>query len=93
MAMTLDEFILKSGGELVGGRIVVGVQGDRIVVGDAEPVFVLNEDGQALLTELEAGVAAEPAVVDVATNKRRKAAGATGPATLAQATQDAAPAA
>lgn len=51
--MTAEEFIQKSGAEVVGGNLVVGVMADRKVVGTYDETFELNAAGQALLAELE----------------------------------------
>lgn len=88
MAMTAAEFIEKAGAEVVCGKIVVGIQADRIVVGDMEPTFVLNEEGQTILADLEAGLSAEAAAADATKKRTRKANGAAA----ANAELDAAPA-
>jgi hypothetical protein len=64
MAMTAAEFIEKSGAEIVCGKLIVGVQGERNVIGQVDPTFELNEEGQTILAELEAGVAPAQAVED-----------------------------
>jgi len=56
MAMTIEEFVEKSGAEVVGGNVIVGLMADRKIVGAIENgSFNLNADGQAILTALEAG--------------------------------------
>ena len=56
MAMTIEEFVEKSGGEVVAGNIIVGLMASRKIVGVIENgTFNLNADGQAILTALEAG--------------------------------------
>jgi hypothetical protein len=56
MAMTIEEFVEKSGGEVVAGNIIVGVMSTRKIVGVIENgTFNLNADGQAILAALEAG--------------------------------------
>lgn len=59
MAMTFDEFLKASGAEYVAGNIIVGIMGDRKIVGTYDGVFQLNEAGQAMLDELEAPKAAK----------------------------------
>lgn len=78
MAMTAAEFIEKAGAEVVAGKIIVGVQADRIVVGDLEPAFVLNEDGQTILADIEAGMSADAATADATKKRAKKASGAAG---------------
>ena len=51
--MTAEEFIQKSGAEVVGGTLIVGIMGERKVVGTYNDTFELNTAGQALLAELE----------------------------------------
>ena len=56
MAMTIEEFVTKTGGEVVGGNVIVGIMSTRKIVGVVENgTFNLNADGQAILTALEAG--------------------------------------
>lgn len=57
MAMTLKEFVEKTGAEIVGGRLIVGERSDRRFVGSVEEgVFNLNAEGQELQAALEAGM-------------------------------------
>lgn len=61
MALTLEQFIAASGAELVADRLIVGTMGDRRFVGDIiDGVFNLNEEGKALMAELDASPAAKP---------------------------------
>lgn len=54
MAITLEKFIEMTNAEEVGGNVIVGVMADRKVVGKVESgVFNLNDDGKALVAELE----------------------------------------
>jgi hypothetical protein len=54
--ITLKEFMNKSGAELVAGNLIVGSLEDRRIVGDVrDGTFFLNEEGQKILTALEAG--------------------------------------
>jgi hypothetical protein len=56
MAMTIEEFVSKSGAEVVAGNVIVGIMADRKIVGAIENgTFNLNADGQAILAALEAG--------------------------------------
>jgi hypothetical protein len=56
MAITVEEFMTKTGAELVGSRLVYGERADRRYVGSIEEgSFNLNDDGKALLAALEAG--------------------------------------
>lgn len=74
MAMTLKEFVEKTGAEVVGGRLIVGERSDRRFVGSVEDgVFNLNAEGQELQAALEAGmdaVEAEEVVVEDGKPKR-----------------------
>lgn len=74
MALTAAEFIEKAGAELVCGKIIVGLQGERNVIGQIEPTFELNEEGQAIKAELEAGIAPAQAVEDGQAKKAGRAA-------------------
>ena len=54
MAMTIEEFVEKSGAEVVAGNVIVGITDTRKIVGSIENgSFNLNEDGQAILKALE----------------------------------------
>lgn len=56
MAMTLEEFVKRTGAEEVAGNIIVGVMADRKIIGTvADGTFNLNADGQEILKALEAG--------------------------------------
>ncbi|MEM5400869.1 hypothetical protein [Paraburkholderia unamae] len=76
MSISLEDFLAKTNAEVVGGRIIVGMQADRMIVGETTPVFALNEDGHALLQEVLAGVAPVAATQDVATKKQKRVSGA-----------------
>jgi hypothetical protein len=69
MALTAAEFIEKSGAEVVCGKLIIGVQAERNVIGSLEPTFELNEEGQAIMAELEAGIAPVQAVEDAQAKK------------------------
>lgn len=60
MAMNYEQFMQASGAELVAGNIIVGIMGSRKIVGTNDDTFNLNEDGQALMAELEAAAASSP---------------------------------
>lgn len=63
MALSYEQFVELSGCEVVGGNLIVGELGDRKIVGSVlDGTFQLNEDGQALSSDLEAGVPATKAV-------------------------------
>ncbi|TDN70403.1 hypothetical protein [Paraburkholderia sp. BL10I2N1] len=64
MSISLEDFVAKTGAEMVGGRLVLGIQEDRRIVGDAAPTFTLNEEGLLIASELEEGIAAEQAIAD-----------------------------
>ena len=56
MAMTLEEFVKRTGAEEVAGNIIVGVMAERKIIGTvADGTFNLNADGQIILQALEAG--------------------------------------
>jgi len=56
MAMTLEEFVKRTGAEEVAGNIIVGVLAERKIIGTvADGTFNLNADGQIILQALEAG--------------------------------------
>jgi len=56
MAMTLEEFVKRTGAEEVAGNIIVGQMSERKIVGVvADGTFNLNADGQTILAALEAG--------------------------------------
>ena len=62
MAMTIEEFVEKSGAEVVAGNVIVGITNTRKIVGTIENgSFNLNEDGQAILKALEEGKPDAPA--------------------------------
>ena len=56
MAISFDQFMEATGAELVAGNIIVGVMAGRKKVGslDDDGVFNLNDDGKALVEEIEA---------------------------------------
>lgn len=54
MAITLEKFVELTNAEEVAGNVIVGIMADRKIVGKVEGgVFNLNEEGQALMAELE----------------------------------------
>lgn len=56
MTMPLEEFMEKTGAEMVGSRLVYGERGDRRYVGSVENgTFNLNDEGKALVSAMEAG--------------------------------------
>ena len=55
MAISLKEFVDATNAEVVGGQLIVGERADRKFVGNAEGTFTLNEDGQAIADQIEAG--------------------------------------
>lgn len=66
MAISLKEFIEATNAEIVGGQLIVGERADRKFVGSAEGTFTLNEDGQAIAEQIEAGTyGITPAEVEV----------------------------
>lgn len=69
MAMTLKEFLEKTGAEIIGGRLVVGERSDRRFVGSIEEgTFTLTEEGQELQAAMEAAM--EEVVTDEDKPKR-----------------------
>lgn len=56
MAISFEQFMEATGAELVAGNIIVGMTTNRKKVGslDDDGVFNLNDDGKALVEELEA---------------------------------------
>lgn len=80
MTISLEEFITRTGAEVAGGRIILGIQGDRRTIGSIEPAFMLNEEGQQVMDELNEGVAPEVAIADAkAKTKRTKTVVHAGP--------------
>jgi hypothetical protein len=68
MAVSYEQFMEATGAELVCGNIIVGITVDRRKVGDVgdDGVFNLNDEGKAMIAEIEAGT--KPT-----TTRRRKA--------------------
>lgn len=68
MAVSYEQFMEATGAELVCGNIIVGQMADRRKVGEVtdDGVFNLNDEGKAMVTEIEAG--------QKPTTRRRKAA-------------------
>lgn len=55
MAMTMEEFVKRTGAEVVGGNVIVGQMAERKIVANVlEGIFTLNADGQVILAALEA---------------------------------------
>jgi hypothetical protein len=61
MPVSYEQFMEATGAELVCGNIILGQLADRRKVGDIadDGTFNLNDDGKALLADIEAG--AKPA--------------------------------
>jgi hypothetical protein len=58
MALTYEQFLELSGAEVVCGNLIVGQLAERKIVGSVlDGTFQLNEAGQELSAELEAGTA------------------------------------
>jgi len=57
MPVSYEQFMEATGAELVCGNIIVGAMADRRKVGDIsdEGIFNLNDEGKAMLAEIEAG--------------------------------------
>jgi hypothetical protein len=57
MPVSYEQFMEATGAELVCGNIIVGAMADRRKVGDIsdDGVFNLNDDGKAMVAEIEAG--------------------------------------
>lgn len=77
MPVSYEQFMEATGAELVCGNIIVGVMADRRKVGDIsdDGVFNLNDDGKAMVAEIEAGQ--KPST---ATRKKKAAAEPEAPA-------------
>lgn len=73
MALSFEQFVEATGAEVVAGNIIVGVMADRKIVGTIGETFNLNEAGQALAAEIEAGGSKK-------SGGRKKAADAEAPA-------------
>lgn len=69
MALSYEQFMEATGAELVAGNIIVGIMSERKKVGSLgdDGVFSLNDDGKALVEQIEA------APVEKATRGRKKA--------------------
>lgn len=60
MAVTLEDFLEKTGAELCGDRLILGTMAERRVVGDiTDGVFTLNDAGKEVMAGLEAAVEEE----------------------------------
>ncbi len=57
MAVSYDQFMEATGAELVCGNIIVGQLSERRKVGEVtdDGVFNLNDDGKAMVADIEAG--------------------------------------
>lgn len=57
MAVSYEQFMEATGAELVCGNIIVGQLADRRKVGEVtdDGVFNLNDDGKAMIADIEAG--------------------------------------
>jgi hypothetical protein len=54
--VTLQEFVKRSGAEMVGGNLIVGSLTDRRIVGNVQDgTYFLNEDGHKILRAMEQG--------------------------------------
>lgn len=54
MAMSMDEFVKRTKAEVVGGNVIVGGVGNKVIAGRVEQgVFNLTADGQEILNGLE----------------------------------------
>ena len=60
MAISLKEFIEVTNAEVVGGQLIVGERADRKFVGNADGTFTLNEEGQLIADQIEAGTYGKP---------------------------------
>ena len=63
MALSYEQFMEASGAELCAGNIIVGIMSDRKKVGSLgdDGVFSLNDDGKALLDQIESAPAEKAA--------------------------------
>ena len=60
MAITVAEFVAKTGAEEVAGNIILGAMADRKIVGSVtDGVFSFNDEGKKIIEELEAGTYGE----------------------------------
>lgn len=57
MAVSYEQFMEATGAELVCGNIIVGQLADRRKVGEVtdDGVFNLNDDGKAMVNDIESG--------------------------------------
>jgi hypothetical protein len=63
MAIDIKEFMEKTGAEVVGGRVIVGLQADRRYVGEvSDGKLSLSDEGKELLDKIEADQEAEKVV-------------------------------
>lgn len=54
MAMSMEEFVKRTKAEVVGGNVIVGGVGNRIIAGRVEEgMFNLTADGQEIMVGLE----------------------------------------
>lgn len=58
MAISYEQFMEATGAELVCGNIILGQMADRRKVGEVtdDGVFNLNDEGKAMIPEIEAGI-------------------------------------
>jgi hypothetical protein len=71
MAMTYQEYIQKTGCQLVADQLVSGFPHHKLLGSIREGAFTLTEDGQEYLAQFEAAPVAED--VEPKTRRRRKA--------------------
>lgn len=79
MAYTVDQFIAAVGAEVAGDNAIVGIGAARRVLGSfSSGAFQFNEEGNAVLAQLEAGVEAPEAlrIARAAIAEKRKPASA-----------------
>lgn len=66
MAISLQEFVKATNAEEVGGNVIVGIMSTRKIVGKIENgAFNLNEEGQKIAAEIEAGTYDKASLVPV----------------------------
>lgn len=54
--VSLNEFVSRSGAELVGGNLIVGAMQDRRVIGEVQDgTYFLNDEGHKILRAMEEG--------------------------------------
>ena len=74
MSMTFDEFVSKSGGEICGGKVIVGWGANRRVLGAIgdDGVFSYTSEGAQVASSLALGVEADRALADAAAVQAEK---------------------